>query len=56
MKIDLFSGVGLVIKELQDAGHLDDTLIIYTSDNGPPMPAARTSIDNNIVIYSYIYS
>lgn len=38
------SGVGLVIKELTDAGHLDDTLIIYTSDNGPPMPSARTNL------------
>lgn len=27
----LDQGVGLVIKELEAAGHLDDTLIIYTS-------------------------
>lgn len=40
----LDQGVGLVIKELQNAGHLDDTLIIYTSDNGPPLPAARTNL------------
>lgn len=40
----LDQGVGLVLKELEAAGHLDDTLIIYTSDNGPPMPAARTNL------------
>lgn len=40
----LDQGVGLVIKELEVAGHLDDTLIIYTSDNGPPLPAARTNL------------
>lgn len=40
----LDQGVGLVLKELEAAGHLDDTLIIYTSDNGPPLPAARTNV------------
>lgn len=40
----LDQGVGLVIKELESAGHLEDTLIIYTSDNGPPLPAARTNL------------
>lgn len=34
----------MVIKELTDAGHLQDTLIIYTSDNGPPMPSGRTNL------------
>lgn len=32
------------MKELEAAGHLDDTLIIYTSDNGPPLPSARTNL------------
>lgn len=40
----LDQGVGLVIKELETAGYLDNTLIIYTSDNGPPLPAARTNL------------
>lgn len=63
----LDQGVGLVIKEVEAAGHLNDTrkfvlicvflqsllllnitfgsiVIIYTSDNGPPMPAARTNL------------
>uniref|UniRef100_A0A182VGY4 Sulfatase N-terminal domain-containing protein n=1 Tax=Anopheles merus TaxID=30066 RepID=A0A182VGY4_ANOME len=40
----LDQGVGLVLKELRDAGLEDDTLVVYTSDNGPPMPAARTNL------------
>uniref|UniRef100_A0A182KHP6 Sulfatase N-terminal domain-containing protein n=1 Tax=Anopheles christyi TaxID=43041 RepID=A0A182KHP6_9DIPT len=40
----LDQGVGLVLKELRDAGMEDDTLVVYTSDNGPPMPAARTNL------------
>lgn len=31
------------MKELEDAGHLDDTLIIYSSDNGIPFPNGRTN-------------
>lgn len=37
----LDQGVGLVLKELKD--FLKDTLIVYTSDNGPPFPAGRTN-------------
>ncbi|RZF43823.1 hypothetical protein LSTR_LSTR006364 [Laodelphax striatellus] len=40
----LDQGVGLVLKELKDAGHANDTLIIYTSDNGIPFPAGRTNL------------
>lgn len=40
----LDQGVGLVVKELEMAGHLNDTLIVYTSDNGPPFPAGRTNL------------
>lgn len=39
----LDQGIGLVIKELELAGQLDNTLIVYTSDNGPPFPAGRTN-------------
>lgn len=28
------TGIGLVLRELELAGHADDTLVIYTSDNG----------------------
>jgi N-sulfoglucosamine sulfohydrolase len=37
-------GVGLVLKELEDAGLLDDTLIIFISDNGIPFPGAKTTL------------
>lgn len=32
-----------MIKELEQAGYLNETLIIYTSDNGPPLPSGRTN-------------
>lgn len=37
-------GVGLVMKELADAGVLDDTLVIFLSDNGPPFQGAKTTL------------
>uniref|UniRef100_A0A1Q3FX62 Putative heparan n-sulfatase n=1 Tax=Culex tarsalis TaxID=7177 RepID=A0A1Q3FX62_CULTA len=40
----LDQGVGLVLQELKDAGLEQDTLVVYTSDNGPPLPAARTNL------------
>lgn len=40
----LDQGVGLVLAELKAAGVADDTLVMYTSDNGPPFPAARTNL------------
>lgn len=40
----LDQGIGLVIKELEDAGYLDSTLIIYSSDNGIPFPSGRTNL------------
>lgn len=39
----LDQGIALVLKELEAAGHLDDTLVIYTSDNGIPFPSGRTN-------------
>ncbi|XP_071966015.1 N-sulphoglucosamine sulphohydrolase-like [Antedon mediterranea] len=40
----LDQGIGLVLSELQEAGHDKDTLIIYTSDNGIPFPSGRTNL------------
>ncbi|XP_055541612.1 N-sulphoglucosamine sulphohydrolase [Wyeomyia smithii] len=40
----LDQGVGLVLQELKNAGFDNETLVIYTSDNGPPLPAARTNL------------
>ncbi|XP_076242988.1 N-sulfoglucosamine sulfohydrolase [Calliopsis andreniformis] len=40
----LDQGVGLVLKEVEDAGFKDNTLVIYTSDNGIPFPNGRTNL------------
>lgn len=40
----LDQGVGVVLAELAAAGLDDSTLVVYTSDNGPPFPAARTNL------------
>lgn len=40
----LDQGVSLVLQELMDSGFDQDTLVVYTSDNGPPLPAARTNL------------
>jgi N-sulfoglucosamine sulfohydrolase len=37
-------GVGLVLKVLEDAKKLDDTLVIFLSDNGTPFPGAKTTL------------
>lgn len=39
----LDQGIGLVLGELEASGHGQDTLIIYTSDNGIPFPSGRTN-------------
>ncbi|XP_017145033.1 N-sulphoglucosamine sulphohydrolase [Drosophila miranda] len=40
----LDQGVGLLLRELEASGLADQTLIIYTSDNGPPFPGGRTNL------------
>jgi N-sulfoglucosamine sulfohydrolase len=40
-------GLGLLIEALREAGVLDDTLIIFLSDNGPPFPGAKTTLYNS---------
>ncbi|QDU21519.1 sulfatase family protein [Urbifossiella limnaea] len=37
-------GVGLVLRELELAGVLNDTLVIFLSDNGPPFQGAKTTL------------
>ncbi|KAK3729352.1 hypothetical protein RRG08_053552 [Elysia crispata] len=37
-------GVGLFLKELFDAGHKDNTLVLFSADNGIPFPAAKTNL------------
>lgn len=40
----LDQGVGLVLRELAQAGRTADTLVLFTSDNGPPFPGGRTGL------------
>ena len=40
----LVLGVGLVLQELQAAGVLEETLVIFSSDNGIPFPNGRTNL------------
>ncbi|PVD37437.1 hypothetical protein C0Q70_00027 [Pomacea canaliculata] len=40
----LDQGVGVILEELKMAGHLNDTLVIFTSDNGIPFPNGRTNL------------
>ncbi|HUU89767.1 MAG TPA: sulfatase [Phycisphaerae bacterium] len=35
--------VGAVLKALDDAGHADDTLVVFLSDHGMPLPFAKTN-------------
>ncbi|XP_048252057.1 N-sulphoglucosamine sulphohydrolase-like [Haliotis rufescens] len=37
-------GIGLFLGELEAAGHMNDTLILYTADNGIPFPGAKTNL------------
>lgn len=37
-------GIGLVLDELRASGHDEDTVIIYSSDNGIPFPSGRTNL------------
>ena len=38
------TGIGILLKELKDAGHEDDTLVLYLSDNGRPFPGAKDNL------------
>lgn len=40
----LDQGIGLVLQELKQAGFVDNTLVIYSSDNGIPFPTGRTNL------------
>jgi N-sulfoglucosamine sulfohydrolase len=37
-------GVGMVLKVLEEAKQLDNTLVIFLSDNGIPFPGAKTTL------------
>ncbi len=38
------AGIGILLRELKDTGHADDTLVIYLSDNGRPLPGAKDNL------------
>lgn len=38
------TGVGLILEALQRQGVADDTLVIFTSDNGPPFVNSKTTL------------
>ena len=40
-------GVGLLLEVLRELGQLDDTLVIFISDNGIPFPGAKTTLYNS---------
>jgi len=40
----LDQGIGLVMKALRETGQLDNTLVIYLSDNGIPFAGAKTNL------------
>ncbi|XP_056136282.1 N-sulphoglucosamine sulphohydrolase [Lampris incognitus] len=40
----LDQGIGLVLQELKEAGYENNTLVIYSSDNGIPFPNGRTNL------------
>jgi len=40
----LDAGVGLLLAELERAGHAGDTLVIFLSDNGRPFPGAKDNL------------
>ena len=40
----LDAGVGILLHELRAAGHENDTLVIYLSDNGRPFPGAKDNL------------
>ncbi|XP_061844053.2 N-sulphoglucosamine sulphohydrolase isoform X1 [Nerophis lumbriciformis] len=40
----LDQGIGLLLQELREAGYENDTLVIYSSDNGIPFPNGRTNL------------
>lgn len=39
----LDQGVGLILQEIKNAGFENNTLVMYTSDNGIPFPNGRTN-------------
>eukprot|EP01084_Bolivina_argentea_P038710 71593_1 len=52
----LDQGVGLFIDQIKQRGYLNDTLIIFSSDNGEPFPSAKTNLYEQGQIEPYFIS
>ena len=50
------TGIGLVLSELESAGVLEDTLVLYTSDNGIPFPNGRTNLYDSGIAEPFLLS
>ncbi|KAJ3517918.1 hypothetical protein NM208_g14636 [Fusarium decemcellulare] len=37
-------GIGLILEALKQSGHVDDTLVLFLSDNGPPFVNSKTTL------------
>lgn len=49
-------GIGLILKELENAGFLNNTLIMYSSDNGTPFPNGRTNLYDSGILEPLLIS
>ena len=52
----LDQGVGIMIQALKDYGVLDETLVVFSSDNGIPFPDAKTNLYDPGEIEPFIVS
>ena len=52
----LDQGIGLILNELKQAGFEDNTLVIYSSDNGIPFPTGRTNLFDPGMAEPYLVS
>lgn len=52
----LDQGIGLILEELRQAGFEDNTLVIYSSDNGIPFPTGRTNLFDPGMAEPYLVS
>eukprot|EP01083_Nonionella_stella_P023899 66109_1 len=52
----LDQGVGLFLNQLEERGYLNDTMIIFSSDNGEPMPSSKTNLYEEGQIEPYMIS
>ena len=39
----LDAGIGMLMEELKQSGHLDDTLVVFLGDHGPPFDRGKTT-------------